>query len=184
MKKRKNSSSTTTKKTSRSGKKSSTKTQTSYGYGAKCRTRARTKSNISIAPYRSKFEYNIADHLENSGIEFNYELKKIPYLFPIANAYCNECGSNNAGRKATYTPDFFLVSSGLWIEAKGKWDSKGRTKILSVLESDNELTRDNFRMLFMQNNWITSNKKKKYMDWCIEHGIVSACGKVIPKEWL
>jgi len=88
------------------------------------------------------------------------------------------------GRLATYTPDFWFPKHGFWVEAKGKWDSAGRTKTLAVLDSDNELNRDNFAMLFMYNNWVTRTHTQRYTDWCDKHEIVCAVGTEIPMEWL
>ena len=123
-------------------------------------------------------------HLEDEGINFLYEPEKIPYIYPIQNSICRDCGGRNAGRKATYTPDFYLVDFDLWIETKGKWDSSGRTKILSVLASENKLNRENFRMLFMYDNWLTSKKKQRYIDWCVTQDIVAAAGDTLPLGWL
>jgi len=88
------------------------------------------------------------------------------------------------GRKTTYTPDFFLKKTKLWVETKGKWDGKGRTKILAVLESDNDLTRDNFRMLFMYDNWLTKKKYRRYTEWCADKSIICAVGRDIPEDWV
>jgi len=181
---RKRSKKHTKKNSQMTGPSDTTKTATSYGFGVKSRTRARSKRRIDIAPYKSQYEYKVSRHLEEEGINFLYEPEKIPYVYPIKNSICIDCGGRNAGRRATYTPDFYLTDYDLWIETKGKWDSAGRTKILSVLESDNKLTKDNFRMLFMYDNWLTSNKKQRYVAWCVSQEIVAAAGDVLPLEWL
>ena len=122
--------------------------------------------------------------MEENEIEFDYEPEKINYIYPIKAGLCSDCGSNHVGRRAIYTPDFRLNSSGVWVETKGKWDSKGRTKILAVLATSGAITRDNFRMLFMYNNWITKAHKLTYREWCERNNIIAAVGTTIPEEWL
>ena len=143
-----------------------------------------TKRYEALAPYRSQYEKNIANLLSENNIEFQYEPKKIDYIYPTKRGKCQTCGGSDVGRIATYTPDFWFPKHGVWVEAKGKWDSAGRTKTLAVLDSDNELNRDNFRMLFMYNNWVTSKHKEKYTDWCAKHKIICAVGLDVPEEWL
>ena len=122
--------------------------------------------------------------MEEHRIAFQYEPKKINFRTPIKFGICNACQSVNVSRIATYTPDFFLVDYNLWVETKGRWDSAGRTKILAVLDTSGSLTRENFRMLFMYDNWVTKKRKQTYLKWCERHEIVAAVGKTIPKEWL
>jgi len=83
-----------------------------------------------------------------------------------------------------YTPDFYLPDSGLWVESKGKWDSKGRTKTLAIITTSGAIRRDNFRMLFQYNNWLTKKHNQTYLDWCEREGIIAAVGKTIPEEWI
>lgn len=173
------------------GKKSSTRIANSYGYGKKSQTSARSKLKKKrtrraqlLAPYKSQYEQNVAAKLEEKGVAFEYEPKQIKYIYPTKRGICQACGSNAVGRLASYTPDFWLPELGIWVEAKGKWDSAGRTKILAVLASDNELTKDNFKMLFMYDNWVTRNKTMRYTGWCDKQFIDSAVGVEMPKEWL
>ena len=114
-----------------SGKKNTTSIATSSGFGVKSLMNARSKRNLG--KYRSNFEREIAKELRRKKVKFKYEPKKIYYQYPIVRGICNECGGTQVGRRTSYTPDFFLPKSEIWIEAKGKWDSSGRTKILSVL---------------------------------------------------
>ena len=143
---------------------------------------ARTKS--SIKPYRSRFEFNIAAGLEQANVDFEYEPKKIAYLHPVHRGVCLSCGATHVGRQALYLPDFWLPKQNIWVEAKGRWTSSGRTKTLAILSSDNELTLDNFRMLFMYDNWLTRRHNQTYMQWCQTQGIVCATGTELPNEWL
>ncbi|MFM1566113.1 MAG: hypothetical protein ACKJRP_04225 [SAR86 cluster bacterium] len=165
-----------------SGKRNTTKTATSFGYGVKSQTSVPTKS--SIKPYRSRFEFNIALWLEQSGVAFEYEPKKISYLHPVHQGTCLSCASSYVGRRSVYLPDFWLPEQKLWIEAKGRWPGSGRTKTLAVLSSDNELTLENFRMLFMYDNWLTKKHRQTYTGWCQAQGIICATGVELPKEWL
>jgi hypothetical protein len=41
-----------------------------------------------------------------------------------------------------------------------------------------------FYLLFMRDNWLTKNKRKRYTDWASEHEINSAVGESIPEEWV
>ena len=188
IRKRRKSYKTSTKKSSKkTGRKSTTTTPSSYGYGVKSQTNVRTRSkrkrNTTIKPYSSNYEYTIAQHLLSEGVKFEYEPTRVDYRVPIRKGYCEKCGSNTVSKLASYTPDFFIPSTGLWIETKGKWDSEGRTKIIAILESSDTINRDNFRMLFMYDNWITKNHKSTYMQWCEQHDIIAAVGKTVPLEW-
>ena len=168
------------------GKKSTTKTATSYGYGVKFQTNARLKlkAGKQVYVFRSNYEKQVAQNLLKNKIKFQYEPKAFSYYYPVHSGSCFDCNSTNVGRKTTFTPDFFLTKSNVWVETKGKWDGKGRTKILSVLESDNELTRKNFRMLFMYDNWLTKKKYRRYTDWCADKSIICAVGRDIPEGWV
>ena len=169
------------------GSKNTTTTATSYGYGGKSQTNARLRSRkkrmMTFKPYKSKFEYEVATLMEEQGVYFEYEPKQIRYRLPVRGGRCNDCDSINVGKSCIYTPDFWLPVSQLWVEAKGKWDSQGRTKIMAVLNTSGAITLENFRMLFMYNNWITKKHKITYMDWCEKNEIIAAVGKAIPKEW-
>ena len=188
MKKRRSSSSNTTKKSSKTGKKDSTKTLTSYGYGGQSQTSARSRykkaRKVSIAPYSSYYEYEVAQNLKEQGIEFEYETRRVEYLYPIRNGLCKSCSGSDVGRRAMYTPDFYLPDYRLWIESKGKWDSKGRTKTLAIITTSGAIRRDNFRMLFQYDNWLTKKHNQTYLDWCEKEGIIAAVGKTIPEEWI
>lgn len=148
------------------------------------RSRSKKARKASIAPYSSYYEYEVAQNLQNQGIKFEYETQRIEYLYPIRNGICKSCAGSDVGRRAMYTPDFYLPDYGLWVEAKGKWDSKGRTKTLAILNTSRTITKDNFRMLFQYDNWLTKKHNQTYLDWCDREGIISAVGKTIPEEWI
>jgi len=122
--------------------------------------------------------------MEKIGVAFEYEPKKIPYLHPVHRGTCLSCGSLDVGRNTVYIPDFWLPKHGLWVEAKGRWTGAGRTKMLAVLSADNEITLDNFRMVFMYDNWLTKKRNQTYSKWCQTNGITCSTGVELPREWL
>lgn len=70
----------------------------------------------------------------------------------------------------TYTPDFSFrdpkTKEIFFIEAKGRFPGSDRTKLLEVREQNPGV---DIRLLFMQDNWISSNKKARYSDWAKKH---------------
>jgi len=132
--------------------------------------------------FRSKFEETIASTLRVAGVKFDYETVTVTYQKEVRGSECQACGSTDVYTTAKYTPDFILAN-GIFIEAKGKFTPRDRTKILAVLRSNNEINRDNFRILFMYDNWLTKKKLKRYTDWCAQHDIQCAVGTEVPEEW-
>ena len=65
------------------------------------------------AGYRSKFELSIAKKLIDNKIKFEYEKHKITYVPKIR----------------TYTPDFYIPATNIYIEAKGEFDKADRDKM-------------------------------------------------------
>lgn len=81
----------------------------------------------------------------------------------------------------TYTVDFVL-KNGVFLEAKGRFTSGDRTKILRVLEQNPTL---DLRMVLMRNQRLNKRSNTMYSEWCEKHGIpyvVSVDGE-IPLEW-
>ena len=126
--------------------------------------RARQKSQrTSNNRYRSGFESKLANQLQRSGVDFEYETLKIEYR-----------------KVSTYTPDFILPN-GIIIEAKGVWTVEDRTKHLLVREQHPHL---DIRMVFMNAaNKIRKGSDTTYARWCDKKGIIYA-DKIIPKSWL
>ncbi len=80
-------------------------------------------------------------------------------------------------------PDFYIKSLDLFIEAKGKFTPKDRSKHLKVRESNPDVS---IVLLFMRNNWLTKKKVVRYSGWCERHKIeyhIDVDGK-IPERWL
>lgn len=116
--------------------------------------------------YRSKFEAQIAGRLEEQGVLYDYETKKIKFIRP--------------SREATYTPDFILPN-GIIIEAKGQFVTSDRQKHLWIRDQHPEL--DIRFVFFNPNQKIGKRSKTSYGDWCEKKGFLYAQG-LIPQEWI
>jgi len=115
--------------------------------------------------FRSDFELNIAKKLAEQGITFEYEKHKFTY-YP---------------KPKTYTPDFYLPASDIYVEAKGFFSPADRQKMLLVIRDNPFL---DIRMLFLRaSNKLNRSSKTTYGSWCDRHGIVWADG-AIPTDWL
>lgn len=128
--------------------------------------------------YRSNFERSIAANLRKRGVKFQFEPHKLCYWKKKTGGVCRVCGAKDVFTKHKYLPDF-LLSNGVYIEAKGKFTAPNRTKMLAVRDSNPKL---DIRMLFMKDNWITTKHKHRYSDWCEKNGFEFAFMKV-PEEW-
>tara|TARA_Y100000593_G_C4123594_1_gene243911 strand:+ start:10 stop:495 length:486 start_codon:yes stop_codon:yes gene_type:complete len=114
--------------------------------------------------YRSKFELELAKKLGNNKVKFEYETKKFLYI----------------PKPRTYTPDFYLPDTGIYIEAKGHLDKADRVKMALVKEQHKDL---DIRFVFMNaRNKIYKGSKTTYADWCNKHDFRWAEG-AIPTEW-
>jgi len=148
-------------------------------YTKKAHTKSRTvslkkaesdKANVSPArimrrvKYRSKFELNIARLLAERKIPFEYENFKVTYI----------------PKPRTYTPDFYLPETNIYVEAKGHLDKADRVKMLLVKEQHPDL---DIRFVFLKaRNKIYRGSKTTYADWANKHGFIWAEG-MIPEEW-
>ena len=66
--------------------------------------------------FRSKWEANYARYLNQMEINWEYEPKTFWF-------------EDIRSGTTSYTPDFYLVDSDEWVEVKGRWDSKSKTKL-------------------------------------------------------
>lgn len=115
--------------------------------------------------YRSGLEEAIAKDLDEAGISYLYEDKKITY---------------QVNQVRTYTPDFILPN-GIIIETKGRFVVGDRMKHLMIREQYPHL---DLRFVFSNSrNKIRKGSKTTYGDWCTKHGFLYA-DKRIPDEWL
>lgn len=80
----------------------------------------------------------------------------------------------------TYTPDFYLPASGIFIETKGRFTAADRRKMENVIEGHPD---EQFVMLFMRDNKIHKRSQTTYSKWCDDRGIEWSVME--PKEeWL
>jgi len=114
--------------------------------------------------FRSRFELHLAKGLADNKVKFEYESKKFIYI----------------PKPRTYTPDFYLIESGIYIEAKGHLDKADRVKMALVKQQHKDL---DIRFVFMNaRNKIYKGSKTTYADWCLKHDFRWA-EKSIPVEW-
>lgn len=137
------------------------------------------KRKERMGKYRSVFERNIADDMASRGIWFEYEPHYLYFWKRMPGQVCLHCGSQDTAKETPYLPDFRLAN-GIYVEAKGRFTSQDRTKMLAVKRDNPDL---DLRMLFLQDNWLTHNKKQRYSDWCEKNGFPWAMN-VIPKSWV
>ena len=122
------------------------------------------KSTAQRAGYRSTFELNIAKSLANKGISFEYENVKLTYI----------------PKPRTYTPDFYLPETDIYVEAKGYLDKGDRVKMQLVKEQHPDL---DIRFVFLNaNNKIYKGSKTTYGAWANRYNFKWAEG-TIPAEW-
>lgn len=128
------------------------------GYGA--------KGIRKVGAFRSGLEDKVSKQLESKGIQFDYELWKIPYVIPASNH--------------TYTPDF-LLPNGIFVETKGLWESDDRKKHLLIREQYPQL---DIRIVFSSSRTkIYKGSPTSYAEWCEKNSIMFA-DKLIPVDWL
>lgn len=114
--------------------------------------------------FRSDYELQVAKRLAENGVKFEYEAYKLTY-YP---------------KPKTYTPDFYLPDSEIYVEAKGFFSPADRQKMLLVIRDNPFL---DIRMLFLRaSNKLNRSSKTTYGSWCDRHGILWADGQ-IPQEW-
>ena len=114
--------------------------------------------------FRSRFELHLAKGLADNKVKFEYESKKFLYV----------------PKPRTYTPDFYLVESDIYIEAKGHLDKADRVKMALVKQQHKDL---DIRFVFMNaRNKIYKGSRTTYADWGNKHDFRWA-EKSIPTEW-
>ena len=128
--------------------------------------------------FRSEYERKQAQRLLDNDVFFLYEHQTLDFLEGLSFGVCMDCGGKNVGKLRKYTPDFYIPATKIFIETKGKFDSRTRTKMKNVCSQCEE----DIRMVFMANNWLTRKHKMTYGRWCKLNGIEYAIGN-IPLEW-
>ena len=115
--------------------------------------------------FRSRFEFEFAQYLAKSKIKYKYEKDKFRYIVPIK----------------SYTPDFYLMDYGFYLELKGNLDVTDRVKHLLVKEQNSSL---DVRFIFPNSKKkIYKGSKTTYAAWCDRHGFLYADNR-IPNTWL
>jgi hypothetical protein len=115
--------------------------------------------------FRSRFEFEFAQYLAKSKIKYKYEKDKFRYIVPIK----------------SYTPDFYLMNYGFYLELKGNLDVTDRVKHLLVKEQNSSL---DVRFIFPNSKKkIYKGSKTTYANWCDRHGFLYADNR-IPNIWL
>ena len=126
--------------------------------------RRRFRKSALKAGYRSGLEHDNQKWLKSLGAKFTYEEDKIPYQKKIS----------------YYTPDFKL-SNGIYVEVKGFFKPKDRSKHLTIKDQHPDL---DIRFVFDQpNKKLSKISKTTYAGWAERHGFQWA-EKLIPEEWI
>jgi len=128
--------------------------------------------------YRSNYERTQAKRLIEAGVPFEYETVQMDFFEDVVGGECADCGSKHTVKNRKYTPDFWLKDTNIFVETKGLFDAKSRTKMKNVItQSDQDI-----RMCFMRDNFVTRKHKMTYGRWCDINGIEYAVGN-IPEAW-
>jgi hypothetical protein len=115
--------------------------------------------------YRSGLEVKTKDYLNERDVKFRYEQVKVEWEDLMYR---------------TYTPDFIL-SNGIIIETKGKFDSSDRRKHLAIKAQHPKL---DIRFVFTNSRAkLNKGAKSTYGQWCEKHGI-QYYDRIIPEAWL
>ena len=115
--------------------------------------------------YRSAFEINIAKSLANRDVPFEYEKHKFEYIPKVR----------------TYTPDFYLPQTDIYVEVKGHLDKGDRVKMQLIKQQHPNL---DIRFVFLRaSNKIYRGSKTTYADWANRHSFPWAEGN-IPQDWI
>ena len=115
--------------------------------------------------YRSAFEINIAKSLANRDVPFEYEKHKFEYIPKVR----------------TYTPDFYLPQTDIYVEVKGHLDKGDRVKMQLIKQQHPNL---DIRFVFLRaSNKIYRGSKTTYADWANRYSFPWAEGN-IPQDWI
>ena len=118
-----------------------------------------------VARYRSRFEADFSRDLRERGIKAAYEPTKILYV----------------PKPRNYTPDFYLMEYGFYIETKGYLTSLDRTKHKLIKQQHPDI---DIRFIFLNaRNKLHKHSKTTYGSWCTKYGFIYA-EKRMPKEWM
>lgn len=122
------------------------------------------------ARYRNKLEQRVGAQLDDAGVSFKYEPRKIPITIPA--------------RKSTYLPDFEADRINIIVETKGYFydSARDRQKLCLVKEQHPEL---DIRIVFQKaDTKIHKTSKTTYGQWATDHGFKWADKGIVPDEWI
>lgn len=131
--------------------------------------------------YRSGYESQIGQDLDERGIDYDFERLAISYSSPVRGGVCCACGSKKTGKARKYTPDFVIRKADeslLLVEAKGRLPSTDRSKMRDVKKAYPAL---DIRFLFQAR---TKPRMAELVRWCDKNGFAYAFGNQVPSEWL
>lgn len=133
--------------------------------------------------FRSGFEKGLASSLDSRGIKYSYEDLQLPYVrkqkVPTKVREIHGLPSDfSTMTYHKYTPDF-LLENGIVVEAKGRFKSSDRTKMLAVCARNPHL---DIRMVFQRDQRLYPGSTTTYSEWCDLKGIKYSVGK-IPSAW-
>ena len=120
--------------------------------------------------YRSRLERKVADQLQQAGVAFGYENRKIGFSIPA--------------RTARYTPDFNCGEDGrIVIEAKGYFrKASDRQRLVLIKEQHPDL---DIRLLFQDaSKSIYKGSPTTYAEWATDHGFPWADKGTVPASWI
>lgn len=129
------------------------------------------KKNKKATKPRNSFEESIWNQIASYGIEPQYEVMAIPWVF-----------------EHIYTPDFVLPN-GILLEGKGQFDQEDRSKHARIKQQHPDL---DIRIIFCRSpgsrkpgsaTKLSKSAKMTYGDWCDRNRIPYADSD-IPEEWI
>lgn len=100
--------------------------------------------------FKSNFEVDFANLLTTHGINYQYEPEQYEYTV-VHN----------------YTPDF-KITSDIFVETKGRWDSADRAKHLAVRKQNPKLQI--IFCFYNPNKTLSKKSKTTYRGWCEKNG--------------
>jgi hypothetical protein len=115
--------------------------------------------------FRSNYEREVCNELDDDEVEFEYETMNLYY---------------EVSEQRKYTPDVILPN-GIILELKGRFTTADRKKMLLVMKQHPDL---DIRMVFQRHtNKLFKGSLTTYSEWCNKKGIKWA-SKTVPKEWI
>lgn len=128
------------------------------------RSGANTRRKARAAGRRSAFELFVEEALRVKFPRLEYEAVRLKY----------------PQKEGTYVPDFRVPSPlrrQLFVEAKGRFLGKDRTKLKAVKAAHPEI---DIRIVFQRNAPICKGSKTRNLDWAAKHGFIATVFPELP----